>query len=200
MACSRYRREGRFFGRRVNCERVPLLPAWVVGRLFDDPRNIPYLLVWTDPEDGSPRDTIRISAKIDPPVLFPPDWTDVFEIKRPIQGRNFIRTILRRLPRNGGEARLLGCPYCDRWCRGLYGWEPGGQYIHSVEMCSWRCRRCAKLRYASEGGGLIHRHRGASGQQFDAAFGCRTDRPEPWLPFVFTSPQEAVKGGLCSLI
>ena len=42
------RYEGRFFGRRVNCEQVPLLPAWAVAQAFDDPKETPYLLVWKD--------------------------------------------------------------------------------------------------------------------------------------------------------
>ena len=30
------RHEGRFFGRRVNCEEVPLLPAWTVAQVFGE--------------------------------------------------------------------------------------------------------------------------------------------------------------------
>ena len=37
---NQYRRSGRFFGRRVNCEHVPALPASVVRRILDDPRQI----------------------------------------------------------------------------------------------------------------------------------------------------------------
>jgi hypothetical protein len=29
---------------RVNCESVPMLPAWAVREVWDDPRHIPYLL------------------------------------------------------------------------------------------------------------------------------------------------------------
>ena len=47
------RYEGRFFGRRVNCEQVPILPAWAVAQVFDDPRETPYLLVWKSPYDGT---------------------------------------------------------------------------------------------------------------------------------------------------
>lgn len=36
----RYRCRGRFFGRRVDCERVPMLPSKVVRMVVDDPRNI----------------------------------------------------------------------------------------------------------------------------------------------------------------
>lgn len=35
----RYRCDGRFFGRRVNREHVPFLPAWAVGRVLNDRRG-----------------------------------------------------------------------------------------------------------------------------------------------------------------
>jgi hypothetical protein len=82
----KYRRGGRFFGRRVNCEGIPLLPVRVVARMFDDPRKIPYLLVWRSERDGEVKEAVRISAHIDPFLPFPPDWTDVLEIKRPDGG------------------------------------------------------------------------------------------------------------------
>jgi hypothetical protein len=74
-----HRCEGRFFGRRVNCEQVPFLPAWAVAWVLDDPRKIPYLLVWKRPEDSSVREVVRISTY----GQFPPDWADWAEIKRP---------------------------------------------------------------------------------------------------------------------
>jgi hypothetical protein len=71
--------EGRFFGRGVNCEQVPFLPAWAVAWVLDGPRKIPYLLVWKRPEDSSVREVVRISTY----GQFPPDWADWAEIKRP---------------------------------------------------------------------------------------------------------------------
>ena len=41
----RFRCSGRVFGRSVNCEQVPLLPAGAVALVLDDSRRIPYLLV-----------------------------------------------------------------------------------------------------------------------------------------------------------
>jgi len=35
---------GRFFGRRVNCEQVPVLPAWAVAQMLDDPRKMIFEL------------------------------------------------------------------------------------------------------------------------------------------------------------
>ena len=144
------RSEGRFFGHRVNCEQVPFLPAWAVACMLDDPRKIPYLLVWKRPEGSAVREVVRVSTY----GQFPADWA---EIKRPDGTRDLIRTLLRPLPRNGGKARLLICPYCKIPRRGLYGWEPGGHYTSRVTRSTWGCRKCSLLRYASEGGALLIR-------------------------------------------
>ena len=65
------RRHGRFSGYRINCERVPCLPARVVAAYLADPRRIPYLLIWryrgqpierafNVPNLGEPREAVRI--------------------------------------------------------------------------------------------------------------------------------------------
>jgi hypothetical protein len=33
---------------RLNCEYMPVIPAWLVRSNFNDPRRVPYLLVWKD--------------------------------------------------------------------------------------------------------------------------------------------------------
>ena len=38
--------EGRFMGPRINCENVPCLPVQVLAWMLDDPRNVPYLMIW----------------------------------------------------------------------------------------------------------------------------------------------------------
>jgi hypothetical protein len=68
------RRSGRFFGRRVNCEHVPSLPAWIVSRVLDDPRKIPYLLVWRSRSDGTVREAVRVAPYSEPPGSFRCDW------------------------------------------------------------------------------------------------------------------------------
>ena len=183
-----YRDEGRFGGPRVDCEQVPLLPAWAVGWVLDDPRGIPYLFVWKRPEDSSVREVVRVSVYSEPPRQFPVSWAGWAEIKRPDGARDRIRTLLRPLPRNGGNARLLICPYCKIPRRGLYGWELGGPYNARVMRSTWGCRKCNLLPHASEGGALVVRPRGMLSLVFGAA---RSPRPEPWLPYVFTSPEEA---------
>jgi excisionase family DNA binding protein len=36
------------FWARLNCEEMAVIPAWLVRRCVEDPRRIPYLLVWKD--------------------------------------------------------------------------------------------------------------------------------------------------------
>lgn len=194
------RRTGRFFGRRVNCEQVPLLPAGAVARMLDDPRKIPYLLVWKSRSDDTVQEAVRVAPHKEIESLGELDWTGSIEIERHDGTRNFIRTVLRLLPRNGGRVRLLVCPYCQIPRRALYGWEPGGQYTTSAQRSQWKCRSCAGLHYASEGEALVLRARGVLSRMIDAAYGpCRSERPEPWLPYVFASPTDAVAAGFTRL-
>jgi hypothetical protein len=180
-----YRCRGRFFGRRVNCERVPMIPAQVVRGILDDPRNIPYLLVWRSEQDGEIKEAVRIVRLGHPP--YPLD-ADLIEVKRTDGSVSKICVIKWSRPRNGGYAILLTCPFCRCLRRALYGWEPGGRYTSSVQICSWRCRRCAGLRYASEGGALVLRSRGSWFRRLEMEYGTtRSDRPEPWYPYVMPS-------------
>ena len=50
-----------------------------------------------------------------------------------------------------------------------------------------------RLRYASEGGALLIRPRGTLGLVFGTV---HSPRPEPWLPCVFTSTEEAAEAGV----
>jgi hypothetical protein len=185
---AKYRRSGRFFGRRVNCEQVPLLPAEAVARMLNDPRKIPYLLVWKSRSNGTVQEAVRIARHEEIEGVGRLDWTGAVEIERHDGTRNFIRTLLRALPRNGGRVRLLICPYCQISRRGLYGWEPGGRFTTSVICSTWGCRKCKALRYESEGGALVHRGRGAIARLLELYGGAlRSERTEPWNPYVFTS-------------
>jgi hypothetical protein len=137
-----------------------MLPAQVVAWMLDDPRKIPYLLFWKSRSNGTAREVVRIAACNEtncPDALY---WLAGVEIKRHDGTCNFIRTMLRRLPRNGGSVPLLICPYCDIPRRGLYGWEPGGQLTSGTVHSIWACRKCNMLRYSSEGGALLCRGRG----------------------------------------
>jgi len=199
-AYPRYRRGGRFFGRRVNCEQVPLLPGWVVGRVLDDPRQIPYLLIWRNRSDGTVQEAVRVTSYGEPPNSFSLDWTGWIEIKRPYGSHTLVRSLLRPLPRHGGKARLLVCPCCQVPRRALYGWQAGGQYTNSAQTFGWQCRSCAGLRYSSEGSALVLRGRGFWFHALEAEYGTsRSPRPERWLPEVFNSCRQMAEAGFCSL-
>jgi hypothetical protein len=177
--------DGRFFGRRVNCEQVPLLPAWAVARVLDDPRKIPYALVWSDLHE-TVQEAVRVAPHGDGGAV---------EVRRRGGTSNFIRTVSRPLPRNGGSALFLICPGCQIPRRGLYGWEPGGRFTSSAVSSNWRCRACNKLRYASEGGALLIRGRGLGQLMLETIEGRpRSDRPEPWYPSVRVARRTAKAG------
>jgi hypothetical protein len=186
---ARNRSDGRFHGRRVNCEYVPLLPASAARQVIEDPRKIPYLLLWKDGSDGQVKEAVRLIACREPHGS---DWTGWIEVKRTDGTRTMIRTVEHQLLKAGGKTRLFVCPVCNEPRRALYGWEPGGQWTRSVRRSSWQCRTCAGLRYASEGGALLICDRGIIRRLFGVG---RSDRPQPWYPYVFTSPQEAAESG-----
>jgi hypothetical protein len=135
----RYRCGGRFYGRRVNCEGVPLLTAWAIDQMLRDPRNVPHLLIWRARRDGTIQEAVRLAPCAAPDLRAPLDWAGVIEIKRQDGTGNFIRTLSRHL-RQGGGFRLLICPTCHKPRRALYGWQPGGPYTTSVVRSRWQCR------------------------------------------------------------
>jgi hypothetical protein len=185
--------EGRFLGPRVNCERVPALPACVVRLVLDDPRGISYLLIWKDPQNETVWDAVRIAKYSEPNAL---DWTGWVEIKRATGVRSLLHAIARPLPRNIGEHRLVVCPHCYKPKRALYGWEVNRARTHSVFIAQWQCRTCAGLRYASEGEALCIRSRTALGRRFGVM---RSDRPELWYPYAFADPSQAAEAGFCKI-
>jgi hypothetical protein len=174
-----------------------MLPAKVVRSILNDPRKIPYLLVWKSERDGEIKEAVRVIGLGSPPYL---PTADSIEVKRTDGSVTHIRTIKWSLPRNDGYTILLACPRCCSLRRALYGWEPGGRYTSNAQTCMWQCRRCAGLRYASEGGALVLRSRGSWFRALEMEYGTtRSDRPDPWYPYVFTSPQQASEAGLCTL-
>lgn len=121
------------------------------------------------------------------------DTHEYVELKRTNGSITILQVVWQTLPRNGGRALLLRCPYCETPRRHVYGWEWDSYsgWSNRVRSIYWRCRLCARLRYSSEGGYL------RSGVMF-RAFG-NLPRPESWLPYVFTSPEEAAELGVCEL-
>jgi hypothetical protein len=185
---------------RLNCENMPVIPAWLVRRCLDDPRRIPYLLVWKSERDGEIKEAVRLARYVDPHD--PNATNNHVELKRTDGSVSVLRFVWRALPRNGARALLLVCSYCNKPRRHAYGWEwdSFSGWSNRVRSISWRCRSCARLRYSSEGGYLRPTGLGRLGQLGVRlrAFG-NLPRPESWLPSVFTSPEEASEAGVCEL-
>jgi hypothetical protein len=186
---------GHFLGfwARLNCETIPVIPAWLVRRCLDDPRKIPYLLVWKDERDGGAiKEAVRLAHG---------GFSDLVELKRTDESTTVLRLVWRTLPRNGGRALFLLCPHCDTPRRHVYGWEwdSFSGWSNRVRRTDWCCRSCNRLRYSSEGGYLRPGHLGRLGQLgiMLRAYGS-LPRPESWLPCVFTSPEEAAEADICA--
>lgn len=165
---------------RLNCENIPVIPAWLVRTNFNDPRRIPYLLVWRDERHGGEiKEAVRLGRYSDPQD--PHATNNHVELKRTDGSVTVLRFVWRALPRNGGRSLLVVCSYCKMPRRYVYGWEwdSVSGWSNTVRQISWRCRSCARLRYSSEGGYLR-----PSGMF--RSFG-NLPRPESWLPCVFTS-------------
>jgi len=184
------RPSGQFRGYRRNCERVPSLPARLVGRNLSDPRGTPYLLIWTDPDSGELREAVRLA-----PFSLPaantarPGWV---EVKRWNGARTVIRIMEQLLP-TGSKATLLVCDRCQKPRRALYAWEANKEY-RTLRSALWKCRRCADLNHSSEGEALVYRTRWAAARSLS---GLRLwQRPDAWEPLVFTSPIQALDWSL----
>lgn len=94
---------------------------------------------------------------------------------------------------HGGRSLLLRCWQCQKPSRALYGVRVGndGRY-YVARPADWECRRCAGLRFSSEGGALLIR----GGRLMTRYFGhpwptVASPRPERWLPFMFSSLNQA---------
>jgi hypothetical protein len=86
---------GRFYGFRMNCESVPILPAGAVRWVWDDPRRIPYLMLWLGERDGLVKDAIRVSREVD----LGDEWID---LKRPDGSGIGVYPAWQDLPRHCG--------------------------------------------------------------------------------------------------
>ncbi len=193
-------RRGRFIGfwARLNCENMPVIPAWIVRANLNDPRKIPYLLVWKDERhDGKIMEGVRLAHF----TACGREANDYVELKRTDESTTVLRIVWRMLPRNGGRALFLLCPYCDTPRRHVYGWEwdSVSGWSNRVRSISWRCRSCARLRYSSEGSALVMRGGPISRLLGYSVPDLPSPRPAPWLPLVFTSPEQAAQAGVCAL-
>jgi hypothetical protein len=103
------RRGGRFYGFRINCEQVPILPSWVVRWVWDDPRQIPYLLVWNGGRDGRVKEAVRVARFVPKTIL---QEADAVGARRTDGSTRLIYLVWRRQPR-GGLALFLRCWKCQ---------------------------------------------------------------------------------------
>ena len=151
-------------------------PGTRCHRVWADPRRIAYLLVWKSPRDGSIQEAVRV-ARTAPQTRLPE--AESIEIKRTDGSSVRVYLAWRKQP-HGGRSLLLRCWLCQKPQRALYGFKVGsdGRY-YKVVRSDWECRRCARLRYTSEGGYL------APSKLF-RIFG-NLPRPQSWFPHVFTS-------------
>jgi hypothetical protein len=120
---------------------MPVIPAWLVRSNVDDPRRIPYLLVWKDERhEGEIMEAVRLARFHDPQDSSAAE--NYVELKRPDGDYTVLRIIWRMLPRNGGRALLLLCPHCNTPRRFVYGWEwdSFSGWSNRVRRISWRCR------------------------------------------------------------
>lgn len=188
--------DGRYLGYRLNCEEVPVLPAWAVRRFLDDPRKIPYLLVWKSFRDCTVREAVRLSREASRVAPF--DWAGRIAVTRTDGTCTYICPIERPLPQNNGEDQLLLCPTCYTPRRALYGAKVGNDgRFYIARRANWECRTCCTLRYSSEGGALIVRSRCTMLRPLSGLFS--GPRPRQWFPCVFASPRDAAAAGVCLL-
>src|SRR6266567_1499002 len=93
--------DGHFLGfrARLNCENMPVIPAWIVRRNLNDPRRIPYLLIWRDEiHGGGIKEAVRLARYVEPSNSRVTD--DHVELKRTDGSAAVLRIVWRMLPRN----------------------------------------------------------------------------------------------------
>jgi len=167
-----------------------MLPAWAVRQVWDDPRRIPYLLVWKSRRDGEVKEAVRV-ARFVPQTGLPE--SDSVRVQR-TDGSSVPVYLAWRWQPHGGRSLLLRCWKCQKPRRALYGARVGDDgRFYAARRADWECGRCAGLRYSSEGGALLFRE-GILSQLFRQPVGpVSSPRPEPWLPYVFTDLDDAIR-------
>ena len=122
---------GSYVGPRVNCERVPCLPAAAVAWVLNDPRQVPYLMLWKNEDSDKLVEAVRVT-RCNEAVARELDCADVLDVKRTDGSQSWIWTIERPLPRHRGKARLFICPRCQHPRRALYAWKLNPSKPHAV--------------------------------------------------------------------
>jgi hypothetical protein len=156
-----------------------MLPAWVVRRVWDDPRDLVYVLNWNGRQDRALKERVRIYRNTRGSN---PSGADSVEIMF-FRGGNVEVCLEWRPQPHGGRSLMLRCTRCQRPCRALYGSRVGvdGRY-YVVKRARWHCRQCAGLRYSSEGGALVLRGSVLTKSLMRPCSDFRISRPRRWLP------------------
>ena len=84
-----------------------MLPAWAVKWVWNDPRRIPYLLVWKSDRGGEVKAAVRV-ARFVPKTNLPE--TDSVEVRR-ADGSAVPIDLEWQWQPNGGRSLLLRCQY-----------------------------------------------------------------------------------------
>jgi hypothetical protein len=168
----------RFHGPRINCESVPRLPAYAVAWALADPRKTPYVLQWNVGGRfvvGVPElaESVRISRAL----------ADEHVILTRVSGSTGLVRVVRRTTVGAaiGSDLLLVCRTCGQPKRHLYAWERNGSRLATSGR--WPCRKCAGLRFESEGHRRPVEMRGLW-QPYPR---------DPWEPLVFSSQKRAAE-------
>jgi len=91
---------------------MPVIPAWLVQSNLNDPRRIPYLLIWKDERhSGEIKEAVRLARYVEPSNS---RVTDYVELKRIDGSATVLRVVWRMLPRNGGRAFCSSVPTATR--------------------------------------------------------------------------------------
>jgi hypothetical protein len=98
---------------------MSVTPAWLVRTNLNDPRRIPYLLVWKDERHGGEiKEAVRLTCFVTP------RGSAYHAAVKCLDGStSVLRTVWQSFPRNGGQTLFLLCPYCNTPRRHVYGWE-----------------------------------------------------------------------------
>ena len=97
----RHGSHGHFLGfwARLNCENMPVIPAWLVRRNLEDPRRIPYLLVWKDDRhDGKIMEVVRLAHG---------GFSNLVELKRRMRAPQFCESCGGCCPTTAGALPAL---------------------------------------------------------------------------------------------
>ena len=134
---------GRFIGPRVNCENVPLFTSRALAWMLDDPRKVPYLMIWMDQNSEKIIEAVRIALSPDMEEEIP--WAKCVEITKELMACRigFLRS--SDLFRGTGERpdwSSVRTANIHDVRSTLGGWIRAGAMQPSYSR-SWQCRSCA---------------------------------------------------------